>query len=114
VVHIGFDLDSEDLTARQTSQAGDLGARYTKRKYIQLPKGENIPLQVIAYASRSYCEWVIDITTQSGGRVETLTVSDHGRPFRTTALATRYTAEYELLMTEFPNRWVDIDPVDRS
>lgn len=60
---------------------------------LSLRKGEVEVLDVIASARSHYYEWVFELTITHRGERYTVTVDDHGRPFRTTS-ATNASAVY--------------------
>lgn len=92
---IGFDLDAADLEARIVQDDGTFGTRrYIDEKDLKLEYGEPAAVVVSAVTATCYCEWVIDVTTRSDGKVEKQTINDNGRPFRTTAFAPRYDSEF--------------------
>jgi hypothetical protein len=98
VVHLGFDLDSPDLNAR-SMRGRVLGERYDKTKFVALAKAEPLVVTISAFTATCYCEWVIDVATRSAGRKERMTIDDRGKPFRSTALAHRYSREFQYVLT---------------
>ncbi|GAA3158640.1 hypothetical protein GCM10020001_098360 [Nonomuraea salmonea] len=92
---LGFDLDSADMEARIVQDDGTFGTqRYIDVKDLKLEYGEPAALIVHAVTATCYCEWVIDVTTRSDGKVERQTIDDNGRPFRITAFAHRYESAF--------------------
>ncbi|MGJ6965375.1 hypothetical protein ACSDR0_26040 [Streptosporangium sp. G11] len=94
VPKVQFNLDSSDLEARITKDDGTAGPHYINEHYSFLEFGEPMVMIVNAYTARCYCEWVIDMTVRSDGKVEKQTIDDNGRPFRTSAFARKYESEF--------------------
>ncbi|MEV4005402.1 hypothetical protein [Actinomadura sp. NPDC049753] len=109
VVQLGFDLDSSDLSARETTVQGEFRGRYIDSKFITLQRGEQIPINVVAATAKYYCEWVIEVTVWTNGRDQKMTIDDDGRPFRSTALANRYRQEFWFQASRF----IEIPPKNR-
>jgi hypothetical protein len=96
---LGFDLDSADLTAREATADGKLGAHYRSRRFITLKQNEPVVINAIAVTQRCYCEWVIDVTVtdlKNSRSSQIVTIDDNGKPFRSTALANKYQEEFNI------------------
>lgn len=88
-LRIGFNLDSPASIAQDYRgsfypypMSGDYFAEHT----ISLNRGEVQTLQVSAITTKQYCEYSLELTAVDGGTTVTATITDHGRPFRVTAL----------------------------
>jgi len=97
IPQIGFDLDEKDSIARVRDDKSTLGDPYTRRKTIFLEPKEVMLIDVTAETARHLCEWRVEFSVLVGGlngKMETVTVDEAGRPFRTSALAAEYAARY--------------------
>lgn len=88
-LRIGFNLDSPASIAQDYRgsfypypMSGDYFAEHT----ISLSRSEVQTLQVSAITTKQYCEYILELTAVDGGTTVTETITDHGRPFRVTAL----------------------------
>ena len=89
---IGFDLGGSDLNARHLSDEQPLdevadAPRYLSDTQVTLGPGERVSFDVMAVASDSSFEWVIDVTTSDGFVLE---VTNNGEPWRSSALSSSY------------------------
>lgn len=87
VVEMGFNLDEQPAVARVIQEDKSLGHPYFERSNITIAEGEILPLSVTAFAEECFCEWRIEIDAVVEGDRQTFVLDDHGRPFRTTAIA---------------------------
>ncbi|MGX4657812.1 hypothetical protein ACWCHM_29445 [Micromonospora sp. SCSIO 07396] len=94
-LEIGFNLDEQDSIARVISEKDQtLGVAYVDRRALTLAPGEPLTIDVQAYTDRSYCEWIIELDLDLNGEKRVQVVDDHGRPFRSSGLASRYQDRY--------------------
>ncbi|MFF0866905.1 hypothetical protein ACFYUV_34450 [Nonomuraea sp. NPDC003560] len=85
VIRLGFDLDQPDSRAQLMtgwSWKGD----YFDQKTISLVRGEDIVLQFVTTTAEHYCSFSFAVNYLVAGRPGTLTIDDHGKPFRLNAL----------------------------
>ena len=80
--HIAVDLD---LFGEPTTRYVRDGGESTGRFGFQLARGEVEIFNIEARAEGSYCEWVAELFLLVDGKRQTISISDEGRPFRTTA-----------------------------
>jgi hypothetical protein len=80
--HIAVDLD---LFGEPTTRYVRDGGESTGRFGFQLARGEVEIFNIEARAESSYCEWVAELFLLVDGKRQTISISDEGRPFRTTA-----------------------------
>jgi hypothetical protein len=84
-IGIGFDLDSVTSTAQNLNNyriSGDYFVSHT----ISLKQGEVQTLEVVAVTGKQYCQFTIKMTVVEGGATTTETITNHGQPFRVSAL----------------------------
>jgi hypothetical protein len=111
-----FDLDDPHPVAREISANGaganrDYGPFATSGSYfrggkiVKLAKGEIQPFEIVGVSTHAYVQWEIEATLHSHGRLRTVTIEDHGEPFRVTGSTPneRYDRYYEY-------RWSDARP----
>jgi hypothetical protein len=86
-IGIGFSLHSVTSIARDyrnNKLSGDYFAEHT----ISLKRGEAQALQIVALPGKQYCEYTLQLTVINGSATTTETVTDHGQPFRVSAIVT--------------------------
>ncbi|WFE95781.1 hypothetical protein [Micromonospora sp. WMMD987] len=97
---IGFNLDEPDSIARVINPKNNtLGPAYVDSRTLTLTPGEPLTIDVQAYTDRSYCEWVVELELDLQGERRVQVVDDHGRPFRSSGLASRYQDRYYVHLT---------------
>lgn len=112
-IGIVFRLDDSDPTALKPpgTSAAPLDPSEASEPYfatgntISLAKGEEVPLQITAVAADSYVEWAIELELVVDGEQRTMTLDDHGKPFRTTGPLgddSAYAESYEWAWYEQP------------
>ncbi|MFE2750536.1 hypothetical protein ACFXGA_00885 [Actinosynnema sp. NPDC059335] len=91
VIDIGFDLEEDDPRARVTNKDGTLGDPWTYGENVELEPGQTQPFNLIGRATKSYCEWHVEIHAEIEGQPQVFEVKDdQGKPFVTTAFADHY------------------------
>jgi hypothetical protein len=92
---IGFDLDSDRLSARLT-ETDSLTPVVTETNYfdanrVTLQRDEAVTFRVSALTTHCRCELVLDVHTSDGHIV---TIDDRGRPWKVSAFAPAYDVAY--------------------
>jgi hypothetical protein len=87
-IGVVFDLDEPSPVARKIDPQLVPGRPYFKRgNVISLTQKEIQPLQVVAQIGSGYVEWEIRADTVIDGKERTVTINNHGKPFRLTGVA---------------------------
>ena len=94
VVGISFDLDA----ARPLPMNYLIPGNYFDNHTVSLKAGETWTFRIVGEISKHYCSYVIAMTVVYGKQTTTEIVSDHGKPFRVTALVSH--AETRLPLRE--------------
>ncbi len=85
-VRVGMDLD-QPVTVARALQSGEWGGPYFQQKTVSLTRGEQQAFEITALTNRYYCEFTLQFTVLDGSQTITQVVSDHGKPFRVSAVA---------------------------
>ena len=86
---IGFNLDDPAPTAREMidRDGGQVfGEDFFTNKVQYLKRDDGFAYHVVVQAQKHYCEFRLKIDASLGGASQTVTVDDHGRPFRVSGL----------------------------
>ncbi len=113
---IGFDLSSSDLEARGMTEKMELrdiakAQPYLSTRQVTLAAGEKVSFDVVALATSSSYEWVINFKTSKG---YVLTGTNNGKPWHSSSLANFYKMAWSRNFTpDLSYRsctWHDCDP----
>jgi hypothetical protein len=92
---IGFDLDSDRLSARTTEKDTSTPVltdqNYFDDKQVTLQRDEALTFKVSALTAHCRCEFVLDVKTADG---EVVTIDNGGIPWKISAFAPTYDAAY--------------------
>jgi len=100
---VAFNLDEETPIARKIVESIRPGTPYFQGNVVELKKGEQQPFEVLALTNRHYVEWEIEADVRIDNKDRTVTISNHGKPFKITASGKSYGRYYEWL-------WADQTP----
>lgn len=109
-IGILFDLDKQDPVALKLIDGEALttaGPYFAQGNIIKLIKGETQGFEVVGLAKYSYVEWTIEADVMIDEKEETITITNHGRPFRVTGprdLKSGYQRYYEYQWYKVPPR----------
>ena len=93
-INVWFDLGSRDLRARKITYSGTLERDpYLWDQQFTLAKDEQMTLDVLAVPGTELLTWVIDLRLADGS---TATLTDNGKPFRSTPTLGSYIESYRM------------------
>jgi hypothetical protein len=84
-VRVGLDLD-QPVTVARSLHEGQWGGPYFQEKTVSLTRGEQQAFEITAQTIRYACEFTLQFTVLDGSQTITQVVSDHGKPFRVSAI----------------------------
>ncbi|WKK26664.1 helix-turn-helix domain-containing protein [Streptomyces olivoreticuli] len=104
-----FAVDLDDASPRPRPVPGKEGERPTSTTDFPYKVSATDPqvLDIDASTLGHDVRWYLELAWSSGGRQQTTTIDDHGRPFRTTALGDDHRYWYN---AAGPNAWVPAGP----
>ncbi|GAA0333830.1 helix-turn-helix transcriptional regulator [Streptomyces blastmyceticus] len=104
-----FAIDLDDASPRPRPVPGKEGERPTSTTDFPYKVSATDPqvLDIDASTLGHDVRWYLELAWSSGGRQQTTTIDDHGRPFRTTALGDDHRYWYN---AAGPNAWVPAGP----
>jgi hypothetical protein len=110
-IGVGFNLDEEHPVARKlTGDFYRFAGPYFQGNIVRLVKGEVQPFAAVGASSHDYVEWEIEADVIVDGKSRTVTINDHGKPFRVTGPVRkggRYKRYYEWQWyTQPPRLWI--------
>lgn len=94
---IGFDLDSQDPTAREMKDAEGsqtFGGDFFSNNVQYLKKNDGFAYHIVARTEKHYCEFRLKIDASANGISQTISVDNHGQPFRVSALICDGTSKF--------------------
>jgi hypothetical protein len=88
-IHLKLNLDEDGSTVREADESDPpgTGAPYFKDRSIEVRRGENLRVDIEAFAVDQSYEWVLVVDAVSDGRPVTLELDNAGVPFRTAPTA---------------------------
>ena len=89
-----FNLDEDSPVARKLTAPANLsygGPYFGTGNVVRLVHGETQPFMLVGLTkSRDYVEWEVVADVVIDGHEQTITVNDHGQPFRVTGVSRRF------------------------
>jgi hypothetical protein len=107
-IGILFDLDDQHPVALKLTDGDALttaGPYFAGGDIINLAKSETLGFEVVGTSTRNYVEWEIQADVIIDGKERTVTIDNHGQPFRVTGARNReggYHRYYEYRWNETP------------
>lgn len=104
-IGVAFSLDEPTPVARELKPFAEPGEPYFRHgNVISLTKSEIQPIEVVAQVGGDYVEWEIEADVIIDGSKKTITINDHGQPFRLTGSRpmSDYQRHYEYVWYEQP------------
>lgn len=95
VIRLYFDLDKPRPRA-QMLKGFDPQGDYFSLKTVSLKRDEDVVFLVYASTLKYYCSFSLALDVLADGRQQTVTVTDHGQPFRVTALQSKKNQDGDL------------------
>ena len=95
-------LDEPSPVARKNTPNGPGEPYFGQGDVVVLKREELQPVQVVALLERGAVQWKMEVDAIIDGERKTITIDNHGAPFRLTASAARYGRYFEWVWYETP------------